>query len=300
MFNRGKKQWMSWILAGMLTLSLTACGNENKNDAQAPEVTTEISDNAEAEQETEEAEQETEQETEAPEQETEEPEQETEAPEQETEAPEQETETAVEEQEEAVEGDASTYYVEQYKEVLDTHYKAYKKQWSPSKMQKNNLSLIAACAMTKDPLEDYGYAFLDVDGDGSYELLFGTVEETEDYQKAIFEMYTLKNEKPVQVFCSEERDRYFIGKDGKGGYIITNCGASSSSEIEWEYSVLKEGTLSTFLKIMYSEETNKDNPWFMEEDGIEKSISQEKALKKTENYENQQIMPEFTKLILLK
>lgn len=290
MFNRGKKQWMSWILAGMLTLSLTACGNENKNEEQAPEVTTETSDNAEAEQETEEAEQETEQETEAPEQEAE--------------AAEQETETAVEEQEEeqeeAVEGDASTYYVEQYKEVLDIHYKAYKKQWNPSKMQKNNLSMIAAFAMTKDPLEDYGYAFLDVDGDGSYELLFGTVEETEDYQKAIFEMYTLKNEKPVQVFCSEERDRYFIGKDGEGGYIITNCGASSSSEIEWEYSVLKEGTLSTFLKIMYSEETNKDNPWFMEEDGIEKSISQEKALKKTENYENQQIMPEFTKLILLK
>lgn len=282
MFNRGKKQWMSWILAGMLTLSLTACGNENKNVESTPEVTTETSDNAETEQE------------------TGEDEQETEAPEQETEEPEQEAETAVEEQEEAVEGDASTYYVEQYKEVLDTHYKAYKKQWNPSKMQKSNLSLIAACATKNDPLEDYGYAFLDVDGDGSYELMFGTVEETEAYQKVIFEMYTLKNEKPVQVFCSEERDRYYIGKDDEGGYIITNCGASSSSEVEWEYSVLKEGKLSTFQKIMYSEEADEDNPWFIEENGSKKNISQEKALEKTENYEKQQIMPEFTKLILLK
>lgn len=275
------KRWMTGILAGMLALAVTACGTESKKEDQDTKVSTESSENAQEKQETEETKQETEE------------------SEQKTEETEKETEVKQQEEEEVVqEGDAATYFVEQYKEVLDMHFTAYKEKWEESQMVENSLSLMASYAYSTDPLEDYGYAFLDADGDGSYELLFGLIEETEDYQKVIFEMYTLKDGKPVQVFCSEERNRYYVGCDENGEFVITNCGSSGASETQWEYFTLKEGTLSTIEKIIYSEEEDQENPWYMEKDGNKTNISQEEALEITEGYEKQQIFPEFTRMSL--
>lgn len=111
---------------------------------------------------------------------------------------------------------------------------------------------------------------------------------------------TLNNGKPVQVFCSEERNRYYVGQEEDGSYIIINCGASSSTEIEWEYFILKGTELSSVQKIIYSEEADEENPWFRDKAESDNKISQEQATSITNNYEKRQIMPEYTSLDIYK
>ena len=258
---------MALLLTGILAFGLTACGIGDKTEQKTPETTAEVADETTKPQETEAA--------------------------QATEAPE-------EEPVDDTEGDAASEYVKYYKSVLDTHYDAYKNQWSVKKFQKNKLSLLAAISSKGNPLKEFGYSFMDVDGDGSYELLFGTVSETEDIQKVVFEMYTLKDGKPVQLFCSGERDRYYIGQEEEGAYIITNCGASSSTEIQWEYFILKGAKLSSVQKVIYSEEADEENPWFTEKIGEENKTDESHGRDIIESYEKRQIFPEYTSLELYK
>ena len=122
---RKKEQWMALLLTGILAFGLTACGTGDKTEQKTPETTAEVADETTKPQETEAA--------------------------QATEAPE-------EEPVDDTEGDAASEYVKYYKSVLDTHYDAYKNQWSVKKFQKNKLSLLAAISSKGNPLKEFGYS----------------------------------------------------------------------------------------------------------------------------------------------
>ena len=72
--------------------------------------------------------------------------------------------------------------------------------------------------------ESVGYAVDDLDDDGIPELIIGTISTDDFYGKLIFVLYTVSdNGEPVQIFSSNERDRYYYA----GGVRFANLGSSS-------------------------------------------------------------------------
>ena len=75
------------------------------------------------------------------------------------------------------------------------------------------------------PSGTVGYAVEDLDGNGIFELAIGTISGDDFYGKLIFVLYTLdEGGKPVLIFSSSDRDRYYYAGDNK----FANVGSSSA------------------------------------------------------------------------
>lgn len=84
-----------------------------------------------------------------------------------------------------------------------------------------------------------GYAFLDIDQDGTPELLLGPASSTSDWSNGlIYDLYTYHNGAVVKVLESAERNRYYLLDSGQFRNEWSN-GASDSGE---DYYVLEKGT----------------------------------------------------------
>ncbi|MBQ9299380.1 MAG: hypothetical protein IJ214_02600 [Clostridia bacterium] len=89
----------------------------------------------------------------------------------------------------------------------------------------------------RDPLEVIGYTYLDMDGDGSPELVIGSVEGGQALGTDIFEILTIADGKPVTVLRGWERFRVTLTYDyntNQYGYCAE--GSSGASNTVYEYS----------------------------------------------------------------
>ena len=92
----------------------------------------------------------------------------------------------------------------------------------------HDLPLLIMYCMGDAPFDNMGYLLLDVDGDGTQELLTGTLISDEFYAPIVFEMYTLTPEgSPVRVFTSQERARYYLCEDNSFLFEGANSAADS-------------------------------------------------------------------------
>lgn len=98
-------------------------------------------------------------------------------------------------------------------------------------------------------IRNIGYTYLDLDGDGIYELLIGVIEgnsENTETQLAsnegqIWYGYTLINDQPVPFLKTESsRDRYWLGADG----CIYNNGSSGAAYSSATRSCFDSGLIS--------------------------------------------------------
>ena len=142
----------------------------------------------------------------------------------------------------------------------------------------------------RENVSEMGYTCIDVDGNGVSELLIGEVESEGAYVGMFYDMYTIVDNKAVQIVSSAERDRYYLCKD----YQIANEGSSSAAESSNSYYSLKDGkTLELKEAVIfdgyYSGTYDETNPWFYSTTGFEKSdynpISEEKAREIMDSYE---------------
>ncbi|MBQ9262652.1 MAG: hypothetical protein IJ189_00395 [Clostridia bacterium] len=69
----------------------------------------------------------------------------------------------------------------------------------------------------RDPLEAIGYTYLDMDSDGSPELVIGTVDAKQHLGTDIFEIITIEKGRPVTILQGWERNRLSITYDDKTG-----------------------------------------------------------------------------------
>lgn len=91
-----------------------------------------------------------------------------------------------------------------------------------------------------------GYCMQDIDGNGVYELLIGSLYG----DGMIFEAYTLVNGTPVSVFQSAERDRYYLSTQASF-YRHGSSGAANSEDTLYSYS----GTALTPVECVWSDDT---------------------------------------------
>ena len=88
------------------------------------------------------------------------------------------------------------------------------------------------------PLENVGYAVIDLDGDGIEELVIGTTERFTDefYGKLILALYTRDGEDTKHtVFQSIARDRYYYAGENKFANLGSS-GADDSVDITVQYA----------------------------------------------------------------
>ena len=145
-----------------------------------------------------------------------------------------------------------------YKSILDQYHTALSENWDFETLTNNNLNYM--CAFYNGTgLQDIGYAFYDIDGDGADELLIGLVSQ-ENRGGDVFDIYTLTDGKPVLLAQSGERDMYTLCQNGMISEAASNSAANSFS-IFYEY---KTGTtkLSLVEAVVVDGNLNPDNPYF--------------------------------------
>lgn len=186
-----------------------------------------------------------------------------------------------------------------YAEILDKYAEALRDQWNMDRLLDEGMSLLCSYCYEGDALKNVGFALLDVDGDNSPELLIGTVSDDEFVDQMLFDMYTLKDGAPVQVFSGQERSRYYISEDEAGGYFITNEASMGAAQSATYYYTLDGGELKVVQAIVYDSSADAGNPWYMADDedwdvSNDTPVDESMAESILESFEVGRFVPEYT------
>lgn len=130
--------------------------------------------------------------------------------------------------EETVPAPEETPSVEQaYAVVIGEYYTALEQRWNGAELMEDGLNYMAADCYGDEPLENLGYAIVDLDGDGVPELLIGPINADEFFDKMIFSLYTLdENGVNKLVFDGTERNRYYYAGENR----FANQGSSAYND----------------------------------------------------------------------
>ena len=117
-----------------------------------------------------------------------------------------------------------------YADVFATYTTLLSDGWGGEELMAHDLPLPIMYCVGDAPFDNIGYLLLDVDVDGTQELLTGTLISDEFYAPIVFEMYTLTPEgSVVRVFSSQERARYYLCEDNSFLFEGANSAADSVS-----------------------------------------------------------------------
>ena len=117
-----------------------------------------------------------------------------------------------------------------YADVFATYTTLLSEGWGGEELMAHDLPLLIMYCVGEAPFDNMGYLLLDVDSDGTRELLIGTTMDDPFYAPIVFEMYTLSPEgSPVRVFTSQERARYYLCEDNSFLFEGANSAADSVS-----------------------------------------------------------------------
>lgn len=186
---------------------------------------------------------------------------------------------------------------EKYSSILTAYYTALQEKLSQGELMEQGFSNLAAYYYGEDMMEKIGYAFLDLDGDGTDELLIGAIEGDDFIRQQIFNLYYLNDDLPWQGLSGTERDRYYLCREG-GNFIIINEGSSSASNTVLWYYTLREGELVPMQTIVYIAENDREGQWSYAagEDAVlnrRATITEEEAQKIIRTYDEYRITPEY-------
>ena len=100
-------------------------------------------------------------------------------------------------------------FVAAYRPVLSKYYGAYISGNNTAEYAwDNGISEMIAYS------QNAGYALLDLNGDGTPELVVGGLGTNSFSNGMVYDLYTLVDGQPVQLACSQARSRYYLRADG--------------------------------------------------------------------------------------
>ena len=103
------------------------------------------------------------------------------------------------------EGDVAAVYSRQ----IARYYTAISQQWDEGAYWDHEMSALAAYYYEGTPLENIGFAFMDLDGNGIQELLIGAILAS-DRDPLVFEIWTVRNGEPAILAQSGSHNRYYL------------------------------------------------------------------------------------------
>ena len=156
---------------------------------------------------------------------------------------------------EAAGNGASNTEEELYREILDQFYDNITSGWVDYEAtyeygDTEDISYLFPLYYA-DPsnIDLIGYQFIDLDNDGTSELLIG-MDGEEYYQAVIIDLYTVKDGQIVHLASSGERYRYQLCEDG----TIYLYGSSSAASSAYEHYELIDGELSMIECVWFEPE----------------------------------------------
>ena len=184
-----------------------------------------------------------------------------------TAAPTEETSEAISEATEediVYEGDAASYYIDVvYAAQIARYATALSEQWDEGKYYENELSALPYYYYEGNPLENVGFGFVDLDNDGSWELVIGAIMNA-DKDPSVFEIWTLVDGTPVMLAQGGYRNRYvlqYVEEDDM--WYVVNEASNSAFNSATYYLMLNEGKFEVVQGIVLDGMANEQNPWFM-------------------------------------
>ena len=192
--------------------------------------------------------------------------------------------------------EAGTKGEDLYNTVLSQYVKAVNEKWDATKLEEKNMSPEFAYAIHEmdNPLEHIGYAYKDINIDGVDELFVGIIYDDDELPGAIYDIYTIVDNRPALVVSGTARNRYynfdnhFISNVWSGGAGVYGIGIynleSNSTEMvyQWGYKC------DTY--------ENEDAPWFKTYDGEEYEAATEEETQEAETMEEKNVMFDYTPL----
>lgn len=137
----------------------------------------------------------------------------------------------------------------EYDEIIRQYYEGKISNWSIQDFGEANLCYLAGYE------NELGYCLLDIDEDGTDELMIGPVDM---YMGMFFDLYTMVDGQRVLVVSSGERDRYYVCQDR----TIANEGSSSAWNSNFDYYDFVSGQLEFKEGVFCDGYKDSDNPWF--------------------------------------
>lgn len=153
-----------------------------------------------------------------------------------------------------IQDSALTGYPE-YDEIINQYYQGMIAKWSMNEFNERNLCYLAGTEM--GGADNLGYCIMDINGDGTDELLIGGINEG-TYTGMFYDMYTIVDGQRVLVTTSGERDRYYVCED----YTIANEGSGGALNSVYGYYELVSGQLKLKEGVFLDGYDHPENPWF--------------------------------------
>ena len=140
---------------------------------------------------------------------------------------------------------------EAYQPVIAKYVTALTEHWGGEACSNADISILVSYATSPSEL---GYALLDLDNDGTDELIIANDAE----RQVIYDLYSLVDGKLVHVFTGWDRNSYEL----RVGYRILNIGSNGAASADYVYCHLSNGQLVTDSLIRFDAATDPDHPWF--------------------------------------
>ena len=137
-----------------------------------------------------------------------------------------------------------------YGDLLDNYFDALLQGLEPMDYENRGLNYLPG--IVKD-INEVGYCLQDMDGDGSTELLIGSVSDN-----LIYAMYTMKDDEEVQLINAGERNTYQLTSDG----LILNRGTNGAASYGYNLYRLENGSLQFQDALVFDAAKDEKNPWF--------------------------------------
>lgn len=162
------------------------------------------------------------------------------------------------------EGDASTYYIDVvYTKQIERYHTALSEKWNESAYFDNGMSALAAYYYEGNPLDNVGFTFMDLDGDGIWELVIGAIANAQE-DPLVFEIWALKNDEPVMLVQSGARNRYYLQySEEENLWSVANEAENGAANHAVYYLQLIDGAFEVTQGIVFDAAANEKAPWFM-------------------------------------
>lgn len=147
--------------------------------------------------------------------------------------------------------ESGTAIPEAYQPVIAKYVTALTEHWGGEACSNADISILVSYATSPSEL---GYALLDLDSDGTDELIIANDAE----RQVIYDLYSLVDGKLVHVFTGWDRNSYEL----REGFRILNIGSNGAASADYVYCHLSNGQLVTDSLIRFDAATDPDHPWF--------------------------------------
>lgn len=203
------------------------------------------------------------------------------------------------ETEEETEGDAATHYIRDiYADQISRYDTALSEQWEEEQYYEEDMSALAASFYEGNPLENVGFALMDLGNDGYYELLIGAINGA-DQDPVLFEVWTVEDGKPVKLCTSGSRNRYYLCyMEEDDLYLIANEGANGAANSADHYYRMDGTKMAVVQGVVFDAEADEEHPWFLSGDddwdiSNDTPVDEKMAQDIIDSYRNSYIIPEY-------